>query len=229
MFSTLKQKLLLGLFIFILLSIPVGSFLVSQNQTYKSKAAEAPSPAPSLLIPPKPSISPAKKLLTTVEEQLLEEEEEPEASATPSPSPSPSPTSPEIATSYGPTLSFKAKIEGRPEANQATRLFVGIMEGLLTSNPKFLLSFTVDLPASGAYTNLSLAGLNPGSRYSALLKGSNQIATSSAFTMTPAVSNLNDGKPLTLLAGDLNDDNVVNSADYSIAVKAFGTTANSGD
>ncbi len=223
MFSTLKQKLLLGVFIFILLSIPVGSYLVSQNQTYKSKAAEFASPAPTLQVPPRPSASPAavRELLTAAEEAVLEDS--PEATA----SPSPSPASPEIATSYGPTLSFKAKIEGRPEADQATRLFVGIMEGSLTANPRFLLSFTVDLPASGAYSNLSLAGLNPGSRYSALLKGTNQIATSSAFTMTPAVSNLNEGEPLTLSVGDLNDDNVINSADYSIAVKAFGTTTSS--
>lgn len=222
MFSTLKQKLMLGVFIFILLSIPVGSYLVSQNQTFKSKASEQASPAPSLQIPPKPSISPAKELLTTAEKEVLEEEE-----ATPSPSPSPSPSSPEVATSYGPTLSFKAKIEGRPDTNQATRLFVGIMEGLLTANPKFLLSFTVDLPAGGEYSNLSLAGLNPGTQYTALLKGSNQIATSSAFTMAPAISNLNAGEPLFLMIGDLNDDNVVNSADYSIALKAFGTTAQS--
>lgn len=216
---------MLGVFIFILLSIPVGSYLVSQNQTYKSKAAEQASPAPSLQAPPKPSISPAKRLLTDSEEELLKEDEEDAPAATARPSPSPS--SPEVATSYGPTLSFKAKIEGRPDTNQATRLFVGIMEGLLTANPKFLLSFTVDLPAGGEYSNLSLAGLNPGTRYTALLKGSNQIATSSAFTMAPAISNLNGGEPLVLMVGDLNDDNVVNSADYSIALKAFGTTAQS--
>ncbi|MDP3758209.1 MAG: dockerin type I domain-containing protein, partial [Candidatus Daviesbacteria bacterium] len=138
-----------------------------------------------------------------------------------------SPASPTIATSLGPTLAFKVSIEGRPQGNQATRLFVGIMEGSLTVNPKFLLSFTVDMPASGEYGNLSLAGLNPGTRYSALLKGSNQIAASSAFTMSPAVTNLNEGEPLTLTAGDLNEDNVINTADYSIAQKAFGATAKS--
>lgn len=208
---------MLGVYIFILLTIPVGTYLASQNQTFKSKASEQASPTPTPQVPPKPSISPAKELLTTSEE----------IAPSPSPLPSPSPSSPEVTTSYGPTLSFKAKIEGRPEGNQTTRLFVGIMEGLLTVNPKFLLSFTVDLPAAGAYSNLSLAGLNPGTRYSALLKGTNQIATSSVFTMSPAVSNLNEGEPLTLLVGDLNDDNVINSADYSIALKAFGTTTKS--
>lgn len=224
MFSTFKQKLILGVFIFVLLSIPVGAYLATQTQTFKSKASEQASPAPTLQVPPKPSISPAKQLLDSAVEETLSEEA---ADSSPSPSPSSSPSSPEIATSYGPTLSFKAKIEGRPEGNQATRLFVGIMEGLLTANPKFLLSFTVDLPAGGEYSNLSLAGLNSGTQYTALLKGSNQIATSSAFTMAPAVSNLNGGEPLNLIAGDLNDDNVVNTADYSLALKAYGTTSSS--
>lgn len=222
MFSTFKQRLLLGVYVFILLTIPIGAYLASQSQTFKSKASEEPSPAPTLQVPAKPSTSPAKELLTTAEKELLSEEEEEDKTASSSSAPSP-----EIATAYGPTLSFRAKIQGRPEGNEATRLFVGIMEGLLTANPKFLLSFTVDLPASGEYSNLSLAGLNPGSQYTALLKGTNQIATSSAFTMTPAVSNLNEGEPLTLIVGDLNDDNVVNSADYALALKAFGTTPKS--
>lgn len=214
MFSTFKQRLVLGVYIFVLLTIPAGAYLASQSQTYKSRASEpTSSPRPVVQVPPKSTTSPAKELLKT--------------SSSPSPSPSPSPTSSIIATSFGPTLAFKVSIEGRPQGNQATRLFVGIMEGSLTVNPKFLLSFTVDVPASGEYGNLSLAGLNPGTRYSALLKGSNQIANSSAFTMSPAVSNLNEGEPLTLTSGDLNEDNVINTADYSIAQKAFGATAKS--
>lgn len=228
MFSTFKQKLLLGAFVFLLLSIPVGAYLASQTQVFKSKASEQASPAPTLQVPPKPSLSPAKKLLTAAEEATIKEEESAlSASPAPSPSASPSSSSPEIATNYGPTLAFKVKIEGRPQGQENTKLFVGIMEGLLTANPKFLLSFTVDLPASGEYANLSLAGLNSGTQYTALLKGSNQIATSSAFTMAPAVSNLNGGEPLTLLVGDLNDDNVVNTADYSLALKAYGATSGS--
>ncbi len=116
-------------------------------------------------------------------------------------------------------------MEGRPPGNQTTKLFVGILEGTLTTNPKFLLSFSVDLPSSGQYSQLSLAGLNPGSTYTALLKGSAQIAASSTFIMSPTVTNLNNGEPVSLLSGDLNDDNVVNSADYSIARKALGATS----
>lgn len=209
MFSTFKQRLVLGAYIFILLSIPVGTYLVSQNQTYKSSAKEE-KPKPAIVkATPKPTSSPAKQLL--------------DLTATPSSSPASS----EIATSFGPTLSLKVFLEGRPKENQTTRLFVGIAEGTLTTNPKFLLSFTVNLPASGQYPNLSLAGLNPGSSYTALLKGSAQIAASSTFTMSPTATNLNSGESLTLLSGDLNDDNVVNSADYSIAKAALGATSRS--
>lgn len=201
MFSTFKQRLILGLFIFLILSMPVGAYLISQNQTVKSSASE-----------PKPKLA----TITPKASQTL-------PSSFPSTEPSPSDSS-TIATSIGPTLSLKANLEGRPKEDQSTSLFVGIVEGDLTTNPKFLLNFTLDLPAGGTYGNLSLAGLNPGSKYTALLKGSAQIATSSAFIMSPAVSNLNEGEGLNLLSGDLNDDNIINSADYSIAEKAFGAT-----
>ena len=213
MFSTFKQRLLLGIFIFIILSIPVGAYLVSQSQTYNSKASE-PKLTKLTKSTPLPSSSAAKQLLSVSEPNL-------------SPSPTPTPSSPTIAASFGPTLSFKISLEGRPIANQATKLFVGIVEGTISPNPKFLLSFTLDLGADGSFGNLSLAGLSPGSKYSALLKGAAQVATSSAFIMSPTISNLNDGQPVNLLTGDLNEDNVVNSLDYNIALKAFGLTAKS--
>lgn len=208
MFSTFKQRLVLGIYVFLILSIPIGAYLASQHQTVKSSASENK---------PAPSASPAKSAGSSSIKDLL---------GTFSNS-SPEPTSPIVATSFGPTLSLSAILEGRPKSNQATKLFVGIIEGSLTKNPKFLLSFTVDLPASGQYSNLSLAGLTPGTQYTALLKGSAQIATSSAFIMSPAVTNLNDGQPLTMLSGDLNDDNAVTSSDYSIIQKVFGLNSKS--
>lgn len=218
MFSTLKQRLLLVVYIFILLSIPIGAYLASESKNINSKASEQKSAKKAVQSPPRSTTSPAKQLLDSSKVNSY---------PTSSPSPEASSLSPEVATSFGPTLSFTAALEGRPSINQATRLFVGIAEGDLTSNPKFLLSFTVDLPVSGNYSNLSLAGLSPGSRYTALLKGSAQIATSSAFTMSPSVTNLNGGETVNLLSGDFNDDNVVNSADYSIAKRALGTTSDS--
>lgn len=223
MFSTLKQKLLLGVYILILLSIPVGAYLVSQQKNISSSAKEQKTNQPAVQTPKKPVTSPAKGLLDASQAR-------PGTGSISSPAPSPSPSaSPEttIPTSFGPTLSLKAILEGRPKDKQATKLFVGIAEGTLTTNPKFLLSFTVDLPSSGQYSGLSLAGLNSGSQYTALLKGSAQIATSSAFTMSPTVTLLNSNQPLNILSGDLNDDNVINSADYSIAQKALGATPNS--
>lgn len=208
---------MLGVYIFILLSIPVGAYLASQNQVFKSRASEQKNTKPRVQMPPKTATPSAKELLTASETAVSGEEA--------SPSPSPTAESPTIATSFGPTLSFKISLEGRPAGNQTTRLFVGIAEGSLTSNPKFLLSFTVDLPATGEYSNLSLAGLNAGTQYTALLKGSAQIATASAFTMAPTNTMLNNGESINLTSGDLNEDNVVNSADYSIAQKALGATA----
>lgn len=210
--------MILGIYIFLLISIPVGTYLASQYQTVQSRAQEVKPAKPVAKVTPKPTVSPAKQLLGS--SQVTS----PDQTSSPTPTPA---SSTEVATSFGPTLSLKAVLEGRPAGNQTTKLFVGIVEGTLTANPKFLLSFSVNLPASGEYSNLSLAGLNPGSRYTALLKGAAQIATASAFTMSPAVTSVNEGQPLALLSGDLNDDNAINSADYSIAQKALGATAKS--
>lgn len=205
MFSSTKAKLLVGLYIFLILSIPPGAYLASQTQIFKSKASE---PRKTNLTTKPPSLSgPASKL--------------------PRPTPSSTPSSPEIATSFGPTLSLKANLDGRPANNQAAKLFIGILEGTITGNPKFLLSFSVDLPISGEYADLSLAGLNPGAQYTALLKGAAQIAASSAFIMSPNVTYLNNKQAINMLTGDLNEDNAINSSDLTIVQKAYGSAARS--
>lgn len=211
MFSTFQQKLLLIAYIIIILSIPTGTYLISQYQTFKSKALE-PKPTPTPIV----KVTPAAKgsRLDSALEDLLK--------ATPTPKATSSPT---VATSFGPTLSFKITIEGRPTGDFAGKVFVGMMEGVIVANPKFLLSFMLDVPQSGEYGNLSLAGLSPGSRYTALLKGSAQIATSSVFIMSPTESKLNSGQALNLISGDLNEDNVINTADYSITQAALNSTS----
>lgn len=214
MFSTLKQRLLLGAYVFILLSIPIGTYLVSEYRAnVKSSAYEKKTAAKSGQTA-KPTISPAKQLLKDSE---LDSDLDSDLDSSNSPSTT-------LPTSYGPTLSFKINLEGRPVNNQATRLFVGIVEGILSTNPKFLLSFNVDVPTSGQYSGLSLAGLNVGSSYTALLKGSAQIATASAFVMSPASTQLNGGQTINLISGDLNEDNVVNSTDYVLAQGALGSS-----
>lgn len=133
----------------------------------------------------------------------------------------PSPTaSPDV--SFGPTLSFKVALEGRPAAQQATKMFLGIAEGQPRSNPTYLLSFTVDVPNSGDYRGLSLAGLTVGSTYTAYLKGKTQLATSSAFVMKPTETYLNSATAINMLTGDLNEDNIINNADLTILQSYYG-------
>lgn len=219
MFSTFKSRLILGLYIFLILSIPVGAYLVSQNQTIKSRASEEKTSKPIVKFTPRPTTSGAKEILDSSLEDLSSS-----LDASPSSSEENSPT---IATSFGPTLSLAASLEGRQVTNQATKLFVGIVEGAISSSPKFLLSFSVNLPKDGKYANLSLAGLSAGNTYTALLKGQAQIAAAASFTMSPTTTNLNEGKAVSMLTGDLNDDNVINSSDYTLAQKALGAASGS--
>lgn len=223
------MRLLLGAYIFIILSIPIASYLVSQQQIVKSRASETsiPTPKPTPKASKKENQSPAKELLS-LSEQAVNTPGGRESSGLSS-EPTPGVSSPTIATSFGPTLSLKASLDGRPLNNQTTKLFVGIMEGSLTANPKFLLSFSVNLASDGSYANLSLAGLTVGNKYTALLKGSAQIATSSAFIMSPTVTNLNNGQALNMLTGDMNEDNTINSSDYAIVQKALGSKNEAAD
>ncbi len=217
MFGTFKQKLLLGMYLFIIISIPAGTYLSSQYTNTKSSAHES---RPITKTVPKPTTSAKQELLNASKAST-------NPSLTDQPSSNKDSSSPTIATSFGPTLSLKASLEGRPVADQATKLFIGIVEGQLSSNPKFLLNFTVDLPKNGVYNNLSLAGLQINTQYTALLKGAAQTATSVTFVMSPNITDLNEGQIINMLTGDLNDDNAINSADYSIAQKATGTTSKS--
>lgn len=219
MFSTFKSRIVLGVYIFLILSIPVGAYLASQNQTIKSSASETKLTSPITKTTPPPTTTKSAR-------DLFDLTKVKSPSPTPATQSTPEPSTPTIANAFGPTLSLSVNIEGRKN-DQSTKLFVGILQGPIVSNPKFLLTFSVDVPASGQVGNLSLAGLTSGTQYTALIKGSAQIATSSAFMMAPSVTNLNSGQPLNLITGDLNDDNTINSADYSIAQKALGSTATS--
>jgi len=210
MFSSLKTKLLLGVYVFLLLSIPVGAFLVSQTQNPNTSAKQ---PAKS----PKASLLPLKNdsKLSPVDE--IKQLTSPDDSGSTNPDASGS-----GATTFGPTLNLKIDIEGRPVGQMATKLFVGIADNT-ASTLKYLLSFTVDIPANGVFNGISLAGLEAGSSYKAILKGPAQLATSSAFVMSPGTTELNSSIPVYLFSGDLNEDNLVNSADYSIIKSAFGS------
>ena len=214
MFSTWKQRALLGLYVFLILSVPVGAYLASQQQSVKSKANEEVNRKIE-----GPKLTDTSNTPTTSAQQEIKNL----LSASPTPTPSTA-----TATTFGPTLDFSLILEGRPTNNQASSVFVGISAGSTAgSQQNYLLSFTVDLPASGTFTGLSLAGLTAGSQYTAFIKPTAQIATSSGFLMSSSVTNLNSGVALTFLTGDLNEDNVINTADYNIAKAAYGSTASS--
>lgn len=200
-------------FILLIFSIPLGTILVKQSQIFNSGAAgptTKPTPnANKTATTPKevPATSPVGEL-----EKYL--------------STSSTNISPVPSLSFGPTLNIKINIEGRPQGKQSTKAFVGIAPGATSSaQPKFLLSFTVDFPDSGSFDGLSLAGLDRTSIYTAYIKGPSQIDSAATFSLGPAATSLNGGQPITLLSGDLNDDNTINAADYSIAKALLGKKA----
>lgn len=203
-------------FILVLISIPVSFSLVKNSQTLKSKAAQSDkktasqSSEPLTIISEVPSSSPLSDL-----EKLLGNV----PTSTPSAQTIPTPT---INLAFGPILNFKTILEGRPQGNQAAKVFVGIATGSATVNPKYTLTYTVDILSDGSFSGLSLAGFNPGSTYTAYLKGPAQIDAASTFTMSPTETNLNSNQPLTLSTGDLNEDNTINTADYTIAKNLYG-------
>jgi hypothetical protein len=224
MFITFKQRLFLGMYIIIILSIPVVSYLLSQNQNPNVAADEPLKPLPSsatitqappATATPSASIAPKKSIL-----DQLEEADQGALNQSSVAQPYPQSAS---AVSFGPTLNLYLNIEGRPTNNQASKVFLGIVDNTSSANnPKFLLSFTVDVPSTGSFSGISLAGLNSGQSYRAYIKGPSQIATSSAFVMSPTVTVLNSGSPITLLSGDLNEDNTINSSDFSLLSQAYG-------
>ncbi len=126
--------------------------------------------------------------------------------------------------SYGPSLDFTISMQGRPANNQGGKVFVGISSGEPTTNPQYILSYTVDMPQSGTFSGLSLAGLSNGQTYTAYIKGPAQIAKAVSFALTPTGATLNSGNPIVLTTGDLNQDNRIDNADYTIEKSLLGTT-----
>ncbi|MBI2595376.1 hypothetical protein HYW46_01415 [Candidatus Daviesbacteria bacterium] len=207
MFSSVGQKIVVGIILLLIVLIPTGSLLLAQ----RFKTQDNPNPTPLPKIQPSPKEVPK----TTPLDDLKKSLEGSPSKATPEPSSS---STPQVF--FGPTLNFKISIEGRPKNSQAAKTFLGIAAGMPTTNPQYLLSFTVDIPATGGYSGLSLAGLTQGSTYTAYLKGPAQLASASAFLVKPTVSDLGT---LNLITGDLNEDNVINSADFAVAKNAYGT------
>jgi hypothetical protein len=207
-------------FIIVLISIPLAFILLRENQALNSKASEKKngSNSPVTIQRAVPSGSPMTDFQKFIDDATGNTNSGSGSAPTPGTSES---------VSYGSTLNFKVALEGRPVDKQATKMFVGIASGSTSTSPTFLLTFTVNIPDTGLFKGLSLAGLNSGSVYTVYLKGSAQIDSSSTFTMSPTENNLNNSTAINLLTGDLNEDNTINSLDYSIARGLYGTTPNS--
>lgn len=210
MFQNKSHRLLIAGFILAVVLIPTTSLLLSQRLKVSQNVEQNFDRSISQALPSEVPKGPP--ILTN----------------SPSPTPS-SASSGELAApvSLGPNLSFSVNIQGRPVNNQAGKFFVGIAQGGVTTNPTYLLTFTVDMPATGVYNNLSLAGLSIGGTYTAYIKGPAQLAKASTFTLTPEGASLNSGQPLSLISGDLNDDNVIDNSDYTLAQGLVGTTPSS--
>ncbi len=210
MFLERKEKLILIIVLFLVVIIPLSSYAIAYRFKAQTQAlADVP------LSPKVPT-----KTTTTTTSALDELRKQLSASS----SASDLQTATE-QTFYGPTLNFKINLDGRPTGKMASKIFVGLVSGSeITPNPQFILSFMVDVPNSGEYSGLSLAGLTQGSTYTAFIKGPSQIATSSSFFVRPTI---NDIGTQAMLSGDLNDDNKINDTDYQIALKAYGSTKTS--
>lgn len=217
--SQTKLRVAISLITLFLISvIPTTTFILSQNFRSASSADSGNRVALASKKPsstPKPTQTPVQELASNAEKL---------ASTSPTPSPS---SEPEI--SFGPTLSLKISLEGRPTGQNATKLFIGLAAGTPQANPNYLLSFTIDVPDSGEYDNLSLAGLTVGNTYTAYVKGEAQIATASAFILQPSKSILNQGQTLQLTTGDLNEDNKIDASDLAIITTAYGSGPTAGN
>lgn len=215
MSPTKVRTIILASFLVVITIIPVVAFVLSQNFRSSSSANATPSTIKS---------STTKTQVASKSGSILDiPGAETPIDGLPEQTPSPSPSAASVIS--GPTLGFKVSAEGRTTGDQTNKVFVGITQGNTpSSTPNYLLSFTVDVPTSGEFNQISLAGLTPGTSYTAYLKGQAQIATSSAFLMLPSTSTLNNGFALKLTTGDVNDDNVINQADYDIVRAYFGTT-----
>ena len=212
MFDSLKTKIFLGIYVFLILSIPVGAYFIQQRQ---STSVSANNPL-NRTITHIPDATPGAQKFSQSNQQTSTQSTNSETSVDTT-----------LPSSFGPTLKLTLNLEGRPINKQVAKVFVGIAEGATSQNPKYLLTFNIDLPDSGVFQGLSLAGLTSGNKYTAYIKGPAQIVSASTFTMSSAETPLNSNQPILLYTGDLNEDNLINSQDYSILLSSFGSNTSS--
>lgn len=226
---TKQQFITLALFAILITSLPVSFYMgrlvfnKPLNKNYQAYRDQSQAPKDAS------AYSPVTSEKTDLEKQVKEF-----LSPTPTVEPQPQAdqpmagaASPLSDVSLGPTLNMKISIEGRAKANYQTKAFVGIAQGKPTTKPKYLLSFTVDFPKSGIFNGLSLAGLESGTAYTAYIKGAAQIDSAATFTLKPTVNILSSSSTIALISGDLNEDNIIDASDYTIAKNLYGATPSS--
>jgi len=223
--STRDRIIVAGILILTLL-IPTGAYVLSLRYKTQSEAQEYKYPVTS----PKTEATPSSRLQAALDRLSKSGESTGEGSKSAGiQTTTETGLDEEDALSdsqliLGPTLGFSVILQGRPLDNQSTKAFLGIAAGTPTTRPTYLLSFMVNIPSSGSFDGISLTGLETGQTYTAYLKGETQIATASSFVVKATPSNL---AALNLLTGDVNEDNVIDTADYNLVKAAIGATPSS--
>lgn len=206
--SKAERSFLIGI-IFLILLIPAGSFILSKRLAFNTSEDKSFDRTITKKTPSPSTDSSLNDLRKSLGIDSAKSEKSPNSDA-----------------SIGLSIQFKIAIEGRPDTDEHTKLFVGIAPGGITNTPQYLLVPTIDVPASGE-VSVSAAGLTPNQTYTAYIKGQAQLVKAITFTLTPNGAILNNNDPIPLLSGDLNEDNVIDQSDYDIAKAVWGLTPSS--
>lgn len=222
-----RDRIIIAAIVLITLMIPTGAYVLSLRYKTQSSAQEYKFPVTS----PKTEATSSSRLkdaldrLAQQEKKSLGSSSEGETSGIQTTTDDGTDsTNSESQLILGPTLGFSVVMQGRPLDNQSTKAFLGIAAGTPTTRPTYLLSFMVNIPASGSFDGISLSGLDTGATYTAYIKGASQIATASAFVVKATPANL---ATLNLITGDVNEDNVIDIADYNLVKSTIGSTPSS--
>ena len=138
---TKQQLITFSLFALLIISLPVTLYLT--RLFFKA-------PLPQSQISRKVPVNPPSESFAQGPESSLEKQIKQSLSPTPTEEPTPDETA-NASVSFGPTLNFKVTIEGRRKGSFATQAFVGIASGSVNKRPKYLLSFTINIPKSGVF------------------------------------------------------------------------------
>lgn len=214
----MRDRIIIAGIIIISLLIPTGAYVLSLRMKTQSSAQEYKTPVTS----PKAEATTSSQLQEAL--NRLNQPSTSDGTQTTTDNGTDGSGLTDSQLILGPTLGFSLILQGRPLDNQSTRAFLGIAAGTPTNRPTYLLSFMINVPASGAFDGVSLSGLETGQTYTAYLKGESQIATASSFTVKATPTNL---AALNLTTGDVNEDNVIDNTDYNLVKGAIGATPSS--